>query len=839
MKVQRLPPNVTRWLPTLLFSLCLFAPTLRAQTAYPCQPPTKSSKNPAPTQSTIAKKLGWVRTDDPANLCSGYFAEPIELVQKPLPGDIQGQTTRISATGVSQLKVDGKSILEGSVIVKQPGRIIKADKAFIYRNQKTGRIDKIELAGGVQLEEHGERIIGQHASIDLLNKTYAIDNVLYHLEQQQNQAKLSSWGTADQSTQGSDGIIRLHKATYSNASPETPAWIIKAKTIKLDRKEGWGTSYHTTLKFFHVPILYFPYYNFPIDARRKSGLLTPAPGHSKQDGYTLTQPIYWNIAPNYDFLLTPKWISTRGIQLNNLFRYLDPFGQGSIYMSELPNDQKFSEFKNNILTTYPNNSTYQPYLNRLNKDSNNRGFLSLQDNTRWNEEWSSNLNINYVTDDYYFQDFNNKYSPGNGAFNNSLSNQLLNQYDLHYSGEHWDFTTLIQAYQSLHPINQPFNNDQYQRLPEFDLNGQYPDEWAGLGFTASAQLVNFGYQNSFNSGQPTGQRLHLRPGINLPLNWASGYLTPEFLLDASSYNVQHLIINQTVTRDREIPIFDLNGGLYFDRFFKMGSHGYQQTLEPSIYYLYVPYENQDQFPIYDTQLQPFTASQLFSPNAFTGFDRIQNANQMSFALNSRILDSETSQQKLSTSIGFINYFTPRKVCLSTTPCAPDSSTISPIVGQITYNPFAHWSTSTSLAWDPNSKQANNGGFGFNYTGDTHEAIGIGYQYVRGTNGNSNSSIVQSGIQWPLSYRWSTVGYMNYNLTQHYPQTYYAGLQYRSCGWSLNFVSTRNYLGTLISGKQYDTSYGLQLSLTGLGSFGGGNNFNSNFENNFMGYQNNF
>ena len=54
------------------------------------------------------------------------------------------------------------------------------------------------------------------------------------------------------------------------------------------------------LKLLGVPVFYTLYLQLPIGDRRRSGLLMPTVGHSSRDGYWYKQPIYWNIAPNYD-----------------------------------------------------------------------------------------------------------------------------------------------------------------------------------------------------------------------------------------------------------------------------------------------------------------------------------------------------------------------------------------------------------------------------------------------------------------------------------------------------------------------------------------------------------
>jgi len=62
-------------------------------------------------------------------------------------------------------------------------------------------------------------------------------------------------------------------------------------------------------------VLYSPYMSFPIDNRRLTGFLAPTFGHTQRSGFSLTTPFYWNIAPNYDATVRPRYLASRGVML--------------------------------------------------------------------------------------------------------------------------------------------------------------------------------------------------------------------------------------------------------------------------------------------------------------------------------------------------------------------------------------------------------------------------------------------------------------------------------------------------------------------------------------------
>lgn len=804
------------------------------QSASPSPLAAKANKTPSTPQASSVEKraqlLGW--TPEAHHFCQGYYLEPAIITATPSPTPLDENTTAITADGPTLFVSNGRSILQKNVVVTQPGRLLKADTAYLYRDAKQKRITHIELVGNVRFQQKDKLIISQHATLYLPGGKVQFDDNLYHLFYAGKNGKpLNAWGTAQGARRHTGGIIDLSgHATYTTCPPINPSWQIQASSLRLDHKKGVGVAKNIVLVFHHVPIFFSPYYSFPLNHERKSGFLTPIIGYSGNAGWDISTPIYWNMAPNYDSTITPRLISQRGAQLNLLTRLLTQHSQMNLFGNYLPGDKLFRSFKNQVLDTYPIdgnnapalNTTYPnsvpsnaPYIQALLKNSDARWFAALHDHTDFSPEWQANVDLNRVSDDYYLADFD---LMANGA----VANQLLNQANLHYQSEHWEFLGLAQGYQTLHPINQSATQDQYQRLPELDLDADYPGLTPHVDLAIPTSLVNFGYVSDFQPGLPTGQRLHTRPNLSFPFIWASGYLTPALSIDNADYVIRHPMPGQNNSLARTLPIVDLNTGLYFDRSVEWGHAHFLQTLEPELFYLFVPYKNQDNIPNYDTYLLPFSFSQLFTVNQFTGFDRLQNANQVSLGLTSRFINSQDGSEKLKLSIGSIYYLTRPRVCL-TPNCTPTTNNLSPVVGEATLYPARHWSFSSSWAWDPNLKNTNNGSMSLTYTRDSSHLFTMGYNFVNAID-NPQYSNLTAGFYWPLASHWGAMGYTYYNISAHHPDSFYYGLQYNSCCWSLRFVSEQNFLGTEIgaNSNQYKSAYYVQLALNGLGTVGNKN-----------------
>ena len=111
-------------------------------------------------------------------------------------------------------------------------------------------------------------------------------------------------------------------------------------SIELDVNGGVGTARGVKLDFKGVPILYAPYFSFPINDERKSGFLTPDISSRDRTGFDLAVPYYLNLAPNYDLTLEPRYMSKRGTQVRSDFRYLLPNSRGEFGFEYLPDDDE-------------------------------------------------------------------------------------------------------------------------------------------------------------------------------------------------------------------------------------------------------------------------------------------------------------------------------------------------------------------------------------------------------------------------------------------------------------------------------------------------------------------
>lgn len=802
------------------------------------------AKNATPsiTEQDAGKLLGWVADPDPKNICHGYY----EAKQVSFPSEATEKDTVIRGNSASYTE-NKPSILHDAHVL-QPGRELTADQAYSTINPNNWRTSDIHLLGNIRLNEAGFLAIADTGKVNVANNTAELGTVIYRLTQTYLQdsrlalnpkkitdtknsiytiSDLTAHGDAKTIEQKEPKIINLYDASYSTCSPETHTWTVKASKIILNRNTGTGTAVNMILYAHKIPVFYFPYFNFPIDLQRKSGFLYPSMSTSGSSGTALTIPYYWNIAPNYDDTITSTYYTDRGIQVNNLFNYLSWNRMGQFYFSALPNDHTFARFQNNAENT--TEYTSQPGYERLANDTTNREFFSWQDQYIINANWTSAVNLNYSGDDYYFQDFSTNQ-------NDILQDQMLQLGNLNYDSPNWHMSGLVENYQTLHPVNNTaVIPDQYAHYPQLDFNADYP-EGQHFNYQTYGEFVNFRFPlmtENYQANLPSviGQRYDLKPEISLPFYDASYHFVPTIEYDATAYNLADVSPNQPNTITRGLPIFNVDTGLYYQRSFTAFDNSYNQTFEPRAFYLYVPDENQDNIPLFDTAAETFTYDSVFQTNRFSGVDRIGDADQVGYGVTSRLINNTSGLDRFDASIGQIVYFKDREVNIGDLDNNLNpTNKLSPLVGQLRFQFLQNWFAVGDVSWQNSGNYITNGDFDIQYIHNNQNVFSIGYNYLKNgdplpneyqpNSSRNNLNQIQVAQAWQLNQRWSIYNSINYNISHHYTQTYLYGLAYNSCCWEIRVVATRSLLGLdTHNNPNYDSGIALQFALKGLSNIG--------------------
>ena len=688
--------------------------------------------------------------DSPWQLC------PIPVILSPeettslagIPaGYWYGRAEQVEARG------DGAIRLQGRVQLEQQGMQLRAQLAD-YDPQA----DRLELQGGISLRNSQMRIEGEQGQFRPSQQQGVFSQASFFL------ADSHSYGEAATLKMLDSQRIELTRLRYSTCPPEQQDWLLSAQRLTLDQQSNTGEAYHATLRFKGVPFFYSPYLNFPL-AGRKSGLLPPSFGSSDSSGSELSLPLYWNIAPNRDATLTPRYLSRRGTMLGGEFRFLEQQHAGALQAGWLGDDRLTGEARHE---------------------------LRLHHQARLSPGWASELHYRGVSDSNYYLDELGMH--GHSRYEAHLERRV----DLHYQDPHWQFLARAQDHQTL------LGDSPYQRLPQLQLRGASPHRQQQLQYQLHSEAVSFRHPDSL---RPSGERIDLKPAISLPLASAAWFLTPSLAWRYTDYRLQNASAPQ---QTRSLPIASLDAGLFLERPLSLSSRPYTQTLEPRLFALSVPYREQDTLPVFDTAISPFSFASLFRDNRFSGADRQGDAQQITLALSSRLLEDASGRERASIAIAQANYLEERRVTLPGQ--STDTRRRSDILAELGLSPMDSLSMRLTQQWDPQQQQLEQLSAGVRYRPDQGKLLHANYRYYR----PESLRQVDLTVLWPLNRQWRILAHHNHDLEYRRSMLNLAGLEYESCCWTtrLAVLARRD-----TANSELKHSIMLTLELKGLASLG--------------------
>ena len=621
--------------------------------------------------------------------------------------------------------------------------------------------ETITMPGKVYYEDSVMYINGISAEYSFIEENGSFIDVDYGL------VGSSAKGTATEVTVESGNHSVLHSLQFTTCPGETPEWLLKAKELELDFEEGVGTVKGGQLRFFDIPFLYVPYMTFPIDDRRKSGFLYPYISTANDNGFEFSIPYYWNIAPNQDATLTPRYFTERGFMLTGEYRFLTPRTTGELDFDYMHDDTKTGD---------------------------TRFHYRFAHNARFTKRWSSQFLVDRVSDDQYFQDFSNSLAGASRQY-------LRSKYGIYGTSRHWQLRTYIDDFQVVDDAVDPLNKP-YTRLPRVVFDLDKPLGFEGLGLQVDAELVYFDRDNGV-----TGTRFDIYPRFewNIETHW--GYVRPSAGYRYTTYDLNWHGLPGDTSPSRGTEILSFDTGVFFERDSKNGN---LQTLEPRLFYLYVPYKDQQGYPDFDTAPFTFGFGQLFHYNRFTGADRQSDANQLTLALSTRSIDQINGRELWSLSFGQILYFENQRVLsIDDTPLLSENS--SPFIAEFTVHLTNRLKARVATQWDWQNSQFDVAILGASYTARNGLRLGAEYRYRRTT-------VDQFDIRYyqPINESWRVLGRVNYSMLDNDLLSAEAGFEYDSCCWALRLVAKRFLRNR--EGDHRDAVY-LQLVLKGLGDFG--------------------
>ncbi len=667
------------------------------------------------------------------------------------------------------------SIEAGSIQAELGGRVDIQEKIRVTSGLSTITAEEAsydEVSGVLQIPksvvfENPDLIIfGERAKLLTKEKTAIIDAADYQI------LSIPARGTADQIRVENVKTIELDGVTYSTCTSIDNSWALSAKKLAIDNQSGEGRARNLVLRFKNIPIIYLPYLSFPTTNQRKTGLLTPNLGRSSKRGLEISLPYYWNLAPNIDLTTTPTLMAKRGMQLSSELRFLNANQSGITLIDYLPNDDKYNK-----------------------KD---RTYISHSQTINFSSDWRMKLDGEYASDNNYFEDLT-------GTMSSTSRTHLLREIQLEHFSENWIVEIGMDHYQM---IDDSIVDEEkpYRRLPYFNFSGVWGNNKLGLDYALNSEVVFFDKLETIR-----GSRFHMMPEISAPLNFNGIQITPTIGVDLTKYNLHksngNSHSNSTLSPERVVPIYSLDLTGLFQKTWK--NRGYLQTLEPRILGVYIPYRNQDDFPMFDTIVPDMNLIQMFRKNRYVGQDRLGDTSQITYGITTKLFAANKASPLFGFTLGQIRYFKDRKVALpSETKLTEDSSGYMAMMNmQINKS----WSIKLGHMWNTYSNKSMKTTARFQYKSEQSEIFNLAYRYRR-----NMLKQLDASFSWPVRDHWNVVGRYNYSILERKVLEQFVGLEYESCCWGIRVIS-RKHLA--YRNGDTDTSFSIEFVFKGLSDIG--------------------
>ncbi|MDA7840061.1 LPS-assembly protein LptD [Luminiphilus sp.] len=767
--------------------VALFAAVAVASQVAQAEEPPAAAQQMVLFSEDIAAQLDWqplplltqAERDLRCRQCDGQFVDPLKGQSPTAPGsaDLEVSADNSSST-------EGQLSLTGNVSVIQGNRSIQADSVAFDRDRQF-----TEASGNVAYREPGVVLQGEHLTFDSERQHATVNQAHFALHEPQ----LS--GAAQQLERDASGEITIEDGAVTFCAPENPQWYIKTETLKIEPDEGMATATHATLRWSGVPIFYVPWMTFPVDDRRKTGLLFPSIGSDTRGGLDVTTPIYFNLAPNYDATYSPRYIGERGLLHQANGRWLSQYaGAWDVTGQYISDDDKYSE-------DFP-------------EGDSERWAIGVKHRGNYGESWRTTIKYNKVSDPDYVRDLDNS------TLSSQRQTALKQLGQIDYLGEDWKVSLQAQQFQSL--ADDITNN--YKKLPQLTARWRGDANLAGLQPIALLQYSNF----DTDANKVRGERIYGEAGVTYPLNWTWGFLRTTAKYRSVAYDLENLRSLPEAKPDASSGVFSVDGGLIFERATTFGGQSASQTLEPRVYYLYSEYDEQRGQPDFDSAELTFSYTQLFRDTRFSGHDRLDDANQISVGVTTRFFADSDGRERLNASIGQIFYFRDREVRLKARSPVLDES-LSATAVEFNWFPNETWSIRSSMLYDTEDNEFDALSAQVGYRPITGQIFNVGYTLREPPPSQSKRPVTEQAnfsAYYPIGDNWGAFAAVEYSLEGNEFVEDMVGVEYDNCCWKMRLLYMR-YLDTAGSfapdfsdpDLERENAVQFQFVLKGMGGFG--------------------
>ncbi|WP_170182132.1 LPS-assembly protein LptD [Phreatobacter stygius] len=570
----------------------------------------------------------------------------------PSPAPTFSQTSRNVPMHVNanQLVYDERServTARGRVQIYYDGRTIEADQVSYDR-----RNNRVRATGNVRITEPSGVIA--HAQDMEFDQDFR-NGFVRSLNMETPDRRYI--GAANVTREGGE-TTTFERSTYTACDScrddpsRPPTWQIKSKRII--HRESERTIYFedSRVEIFGTPIAYIPYMSSPDPSVRKaSGILMPNVTGSNRTGMGLEVPYFWNIQPNYDLLLAPRYYQRQGFMPIAEWRHGFESGSYSIRGAGIwQRDPSVFVYSDGVTPEVGNREF--------------RGVISTTGSFRITDRWSFGWDLNLMSDTAFLRDYSLTL-PGQTEANSRVYLRGQGErswFDL--SATRYVGITATDVDNKILPVTHPVL-DYFRVLDQSVLGGEF--SWRVNITSLTREAADLSARDPltpitcFATQPKTGTNLLLPSnclvnGIDgnysrasIEVAWrrriidAFGQVWEPFASlrgDVLGYQLRdhgkvlgsftNLVENDGRTLVRFMPTVGLT---YRYPFIAATEYGVT-TVEPIIQVIARPNEQAiGRMPNEDAQSLVFDDTNLFSANKFSGWDRVEGGGRLNYGLN--------------------------------------------------------------------------------------------------------------------------------------------------------------------------------------------------------------
>ena len=712
--------------------------------------------------AACAQGLADQRTDAPA----------LTLRSSPLLEERISETQKKEAptfVGAQQLQVrpDLDLQLQGQATIRRPGLSIRSERLDYDQTQ-----DTVNAQGMVRLSRDGSLFEGVRLQLQMDSFTGRFEQPRFELYRSGGYGEAASLEFLDSQR------TAVHQVSYTTCrrkpGPEwLPEWVLKATRMTLDNEDASASAEGVQLRFQDVTLLSVPQVSFALTDDRKSGLLPPLVGIDSISGMHVSQPYYFDIAPNRDATVNTHVMSKRGVAVDTEFRYLEPDYNGLLRLNLMPSDSLRKQDRWGLSAQHQGG---------IDTGIDAVGRIGL------------GLNLNRVSDDNYWRDF-------------SRSGQVLTQRLLPTTGVvNWGrggftMTAQVQRWQTLQDVSSPITPP-YDRTPQITMRyGQWNAD--GLDWSLTGDTTRFEADYSRIPGNTAvprnGERSFMQAQVSRPWIRPWGFVTPKLQLHATRYQLDGVLDNGSHSANRVLPTYSVDSGLVFERETKWFGRDVLQTLEPRAFYARTPYRNQSMLPVYDSGATDFNLSTIYSENAYVGHDRLIDNDALTLGVTSRFFDAQSGAEMLRVGMAQRIRFSDQQVVLPGQTAAQTGLSDMLLGAGVRWDD--RWALDGTVQLNNQTNTVSRTTLQGRYSPSPYRVLNAAYRLNKNV-----SEQVDLGWQWPLSDllgrrdpqaesawtrtpgqglgpdRWYSVGRMNFSMTERRLVDSLLGFEYDGGCW---------------------------------------------------------